>query len=172
MAISSQLGSNTSAEVATNPEIEAINEILRKREGRKFIPFDEIDEFPIDVDANFHFHPDTSGFSSKDISNYDETRMDALVPKYKKAADFLPTEGYRKGLFFPLFQKRFIGRSLSGLGYISITGAANRSNEYQGVLLSRMPAPEQVKLFEKCGFDVSHAVLPVRGGKPRFDIAR
>lgn len=150
------------AEVDIFPSVETINQFLRKRDGKRFQAFDEDDERPISVDECFHFHPTSSGFSGHDINEFDEKRL------VSKDSDhlFLPKNGYKEGLFFPIFGKR-LGKPMSGLGYIAISGKP-QNTEYQGAELWRVSPVEQAKLFQRCGFEVSHTVIPVKGGTPHF----
>lgn len=167
IVISSLFGSNTSAEVDPIPHKNDINAVLKKREGRKFTSFDEELEYPVSIDASFHFHPDTSGFSETDIQSYDDLVHGARVLKRKEDYTFVTTSQYREGLFFPIFERTYLDKRLSGLGYIAISGMPSKT-EYQGAKLSRLSAPQQVKLFQNCGFDVSYAVIPIKDGKLNF----
>lgn len=156
-----------SAHVDIHPNEHDINKLLRKREGKNFQSFDD-DELPILTDGEFHFHTLTSGFSEKDIENYDKSRSDALIPKKIEMSSFLSTNGCIKGLFFPIHKKHFMGKvTIVELGYLALSGNPN-STEYQSSDLYRLSPPGQVKLFRRCGFDVSHAVIPLRGGIPQF----
>ena len=170
VSVSGLFGSNTSAEVDPVPYIDNLNALLKRREGRNYTPFNMVEEYPISIDASFHFHPDTSGFSDPDIQHFDDLTNEATIPERKRYL-VAPTSKFRYGLFFPLYKRSFLASTLSGLGYISISGTPSRT-EYQGVLLHRLSAPEQVKLFQDCGFDVSHAVILVTGRKPHFGVIR